>query len=162
MMNEKNKKKSFAEKFPAMDKKAVKTEIKVQEKAKDEMTAQALEIEKNFTSFGDVTDPIQWKDPSTGKFKDIALVRRPTMKERKEMVPPEYAKYAGKKIPKELEEEYATFMYQQMSKLIILPKKTAEEWERDASPWFMKLFWTHIKDIVVMIEGKADSFLEPQ
>jgi len=151
-------KKSFAEKYPALDEEGIKKEIKGQETAKTKYAAEALEIEKNFAEFCEVLDPIEWKNPNTGKFVKIGLVRRPTMKQMKEMVPPEMAKYVGKKAPKELEEKYAKFFYQKMSEMIVIPEKTASEWEAEGNPWYMRMFWQHIADIVKLIEGQAEGF----
>ena len=157
-----NKKKTFAEKYPALDAKGIERQKAGQQATKTKYTAKALEIEKNFTAFGEVLDPIEWKDPNTEKFKTIAMVRRPTMKQMKEMVPPEMVKYVGKKAPKELEEKYAKFMYQKMSEMIAIPERIADGWEEYANPWFMRKFWQHIEDIVKMIEGESEGFLEPQ
>ena len=161
-MSEKNKKQSFKEKYPAMDNDAVKKEIAVQKSAKDKMTAVALEIEQNFTAFGEILDPMEWINPNTGKKVTIAMIRRPRMKQMKEMIPPEMAKYAGKQVPKELETKYEMFVYQKMSEMIAIPEKTAKEWERDASPWFMRRFWKHIEGINKLVEGDSAGFLEPQ
>ena len=150
-------KKSFAEKYPPLDEEGIKKEVKGQETAKTKYAAEALEIEKNFTEFCEVLDPIEWKN-SDGKFVTIAKVRRPTMKQMKELVPPEMAKYVGKKAPKELEEKYAKFFYEKMAEMIVFPEKTADEWEADGNPWFMRMFWQHIADIVKLIEGQAEGF----
>lgn len=151
-------KKTFAEKYPPLDERGIKEEIKGQETAKTVFAARALEIEKNFTAFNEVLDPIQWKNPQTGKTVDIALVRRPTMKEIKALVPPEMAKYIGKKAPEEMEKKYAHFMYERMADLIVLPDKTAKEWEADGNPWFLRRFWQHIADIQRLIEGQSEGF----
>jgi len=161
-MSEKNRKKSFAEKYPPLDKAGIKKEIKDQETAKTKYVAEALEIEKNFAEFCEVLDPIMWKNPRTGKFVKIALVRRPTMKQMKELVPPEMAEYVGKKAPKELEEKYAEFFYQKMAEMIVFPERTADGWEEDGNPWYLRMFWQHIADIVKLIEGQAEGFPEPR
>lgn len=161
-MSEKTGKKTFDEKYPPLDKEGIKEEIKGQKTAKTKYAAEALEIEKNFAEFCEVLDPIEWKNPKTGKFMKIGLVRRPTMKQIKELVPPEMAKYIGKKAPEKLEKKYAKFFYEKMADLIVIPDKTAEEWERDGNPWYMRMFWQHIADIQKLIEGQAEGFYEPR
>lgn len=154
-----NKKKTFTEKYPPLDEDGIKKEIKGQQTAKTVYAVNAMEIEKNFTEFNKVLDPIYGQLPD-GTKSVIALVHRPKMKQIRALVPPEMAKYiaTGKKPPEKLEKKYAKFIYQKMSELIATPKKTAEEWEDDSNPWFLHKFWQHIADIQKLIEGQSEGF----
>ena len=158
-MSEKDRKKSFAEKYPPLDKAGIERQKAGQKATRTKFVVEAAEIEKNFTTFIEILDPLEYKNPSTGKLMQVALVRRPSMKEMKNMVPKELAKYDGKKIPKNLEGRYEEFMYDTMAKMIATPKKDAKGWEEYANPWFMRLFWTYIKNIINIVEGEADHFL---
>lgn len=155
----KNKKKTFSEKYPPLDKGGIKDEIEGQKTAKTVYAANAMEIEKNFTEFNKVLDPIYGQLPD-GKKATIALVHRPKMRQIRALIPPEMAKYIakGENPPEELEKKYAKFIYQKMAELIAVPEKTAEEWEEDSNPWFLNKFWKHIADIQTLIEGQSEGF----
>lgn len=156
-MSEKDKTKEFLKRNPPLDEEGLARQKAGQQATKTKFVAEAAEIEKNFAKFNEILDPLEYM--VGGKKLQVALVCRPSMRELKNMVPKELAKYEGKKIPKNLEPKYEKFMYDTMAKMITVPKKTANEWEEYANPWFMRLFWTYIKNISTIVEGEADHFL---
>lgn len=147
-------KKSIAEKYPPMSPEDIKKEEKAIEKGKAKISAEASEIEKALTEYLNITDPLKWKD------KTIALVKRPSMKQLKDLIPPEMAKYMDnpKSVPEETAKRYEGFFYKKMAELIEEPKYSAEQWETKANPWFIRLFWEHIAEISKMMEGQVEGF----
>jgi len=154
MPEKKKGKKSFEETHPAMSKKDVKEEIERQEKARAKFSMEAADVEKALTEY------LEIKDPLIHNGKAVAWVRRPTMKQLKNVTPPEMAKYMEnpKEVPEHVGKKYEKHLYEQMELLIAVPEHTAEEWAEIATPWLIRLFFEHLSDIVALVEGQAEGF----
>jgi len=132
----------------------IKKEEETIEKGKTKYSMEQTEVEKALTEYLELTDPIVHKG------KAIAWVRRPSMKQLREMIPPEMAKYMDnpKDVPEETAKKYEGFFYKKMAELIKVPEYTAEQWEEKANPWFVRLFWEHIANIAKLMEGQVEGF----
>lgn len=146
--------KKISEKYPPLSPKDVEEEKKGQEKAKIDFTQEQVEMEKNLTEYLSITDPLMYKE------KAIAQIRRPSMRELKELIPPDMRNYVNNpsEVPEEKVENYEKFFYKKMAEMITFPKYTAEEWEGIANPWFIRLFWEHIANIAKLMEGNIEGF----
>lgn len=155
MSEEKDKgKKPITEKYPPMSPEDVRKEEERIRKGKAKYSMEQSEVEKALTEYLELVDPLVWEG------KAIALIRRPTMKQIKELIPEEMAKYADnpKGVPQEIAKKYEKHFYAKMAELIKVPEYTAEEWENKANPWFTRLFWEHINQIALMLEGQIEGF----
>jgi hypothetical protein len=154
MAEKPERKKSIEEKYPPMSPEDIRKEEQTIERGKAKYSMLMADVEKALSEFLDQVDPIDWKG------KAIAWVRRPSMKELKALIPPEMAKYMDnpKAVPEEMTKRYEGHFYTKMAELIKIPKKTAEQWEATANPWFMRLFWEHIADIAKLMEGQVEGF----
>jgi len=134
--------------------KSVDDILQEQEEAKAKYNADVAIVEAALTEFLDIKDPIVFKD------KAIAWVRRPTMKEMKSMFPVEMLQDMEDldKVPPEKAEEYNKVLFDIMAKLIEIPKYTAEEWERKANPYFIKMFYEHIGKIALILQTQIEGF----
>jgi len=153
-MAEKPKEKSMAEKFPPMSPEDIKREEEAIEKGKTKFSMEQAEVEKALTEY------LEIKDPIVHKGKAIAWVKRPSMKQLREMIPPEMAKFMDnpKGVPEEVAKRYEGHFYKKMAELIVVPEYTAEEWEAKANPWFVRLFWEHVANIAKLMEGQVEGF----
>lgn len=119
-------------------------DIKKLEAAKQKMTQNAEELEKNLKHFHDALDPIL--DPNTGE--PLCWVRRPSQKEWEEMTPPELIKYTDPTtIPQELLEKYKMHSFEMMAKLIEKPKHNAEWWRENTDLVFQEMFTIYLFDV---------------
>ena len=145
-------------KYPPMSKEDIKKEMARQDKAKSKYSMDAAEVEKALTEYLEVLDPMLWTNPKTGETKAIAWVKRPSMKDLKNLVPQELAKYVGSQVPEDIGKEYEKFFYEKMAEMIAIPKRTPKQWEEKANPWFIRQFWQHIADIAALMEGQIEGF----
>jgi len=141
-------------KFPAMSPEEIAEDIKRQEQAKQKYSVDAAEVEEA------LTDYLKIRDPIVHNGKAIAWVRRPSMKELKELIPKEMMKYMNTpdKVPESVLKKYQNFFYEKMEDLIVVPKYTAAQWEAKANPWLIRKFWDHIGEIVKLMEGSIEGF----
>lgn len=126
-----------------------------QEKAKEKYNVDMASVEAALTDF------LQVKDPIVIKGEAIAWVRRPTMKEIKNLFPREMIEAIDAKatnIPKEKTEEWDKRMFQIMSDLIVIPKYTAEQWEEKTNSIFLRLFYEHLSNIVKVVSPEVEGF----
>jgi len=155
-MSEKSeKKKSFAEQYPPLDEKGIREQEELMDKAKQKYASEAQEVSDA------LTDYLNIKDPMVLKGKAIAWVRRPSMKQLKELIPLEMRKYVNKdpdEIPKTINKKYEKFFYEKMAEMIVIPKYTPKEWEAKANPWLIRRFWLHISEIARLMEGHIENF----
>lgn len=147
-------KKSMAEKYPPMSPEDIKKEIEQTEKGKTKYSMEAADVEKALTDYLEIVDPLVYKGNA------IAWVRRPSMKQLKELIPPEMTKYMDnpKSVPDSISKKYEGHFYKKMVELIKVPEYTAEQWEAKANPWLVRLFWQHIADIAKLMEGQVEGF----
>ena len=152
----KRKKQDLAKRFgpPLPSEEVIKKEEEKIAKAKAVFNIDQAEVEKNLTEY------LAIKDPLMHNGKAIALIRRPSMKELKALIPPEMRKYVDdpKGLPPEAGKKYEKFFYQKMSEYIVVPKKTAKEWEATINPWFIRLFFDHFAQIAKIMEGQIEGF----
>lgn len=154
MTEKPQKEKSIVEKYPPMSPEEIKKEEEQIEKGKTKYSMELSDVEKALTDYLEIVDPIMYKE------KAIAWVRRPSMKQLKELIPPEMAKYMDnpKSVPDSISKKYEGHFYKKMAELIKVPEYTAEQWEAKANPWFARLFWQHIADIAKLMEGQIEGF----
>jgi len=153
-------KKKVVDKYPAMSREDIEEDARRQEQAQVKYSMDAAEVDKALTEYMEMLDPIVWTNPKTNKKVAIAWVRRPTMKELKKIIPEEIQKYVVKQedIPEEVGEKYATFLYEKMAELIVIPKRNAEQWEEFSNPWFLRRFYKHIGNIADLMKGQVEGF----
>lgn len=147
--------KKFLEKHRPLEKKGgVGEEIKREKKAKEKYNIDIAEVEKNLTEFLDIKDPIRFNG------KVIAMCRRPSMKELKELIPKELQPYLEDPtgLPEDKIDEYDDFFYAKLSELIVVPNFTPKKWKEKANPWFIRLFWEHIASIAKVFEMRIEGF----
>lgn len=147
-------KKSIGEKYPSMSPEDIRKEEEQIQKGKIKYSMELSDVEKALTDYLEITDPLIHKD------KAIAWVRRPSMKQLKELIPPEMGKYMENpsSVPEATAKKYEKFFYKKMAELIKVPEYTAEEWETKANPWFVRLFWQHIANVAKLMEGQVEGF----
>lgn len=148
-------KRELAKKYGKAEKsKGIQAEEKQIQKTKQTYHLDQAEIEKNLTEFLAQKDPLMWEG------KAIALIKRPSMKELKKLIPPEMRKYVDnpEALPEKLGKKYEKFFYKKMSEFIVVPKKTPEEWEAMTNPWLIRLFWMHFASIARLMEGQIEGF----
>jgi len=154
-MSEKpDKGKPITEKYPPMSPEDIRKEIEQTEKGKTKYSMEMSDVEKALTDYLEITDPLVHNG------KAIAWVKRPSMKQLKELIPPEMAKYMDdpKSAPELITKKYEGHFYKKMAELIKIPEHTAEQWEAKANPWLIRLFWQHIADIAKLMEGQVEGF----
>jgi len=158
MPNQKNRKKKsatekIAEKY-TMSPEEIKGHEKRVAKTKAKYSMDQAEVERALTDFLNIKDPIVFKG------KAIAWVKRPSMKQLKAMIPQELRPYVDnpQDVPEEINKKYESFFYEKMAEIVVVPKKTAEEWEAYANPWFVRMFWAHIADVAKLMEGPIEGF----
>lgn len=146
--------------YPPLSKEEIAKETEAMEKAKAKYSMEQTDVESALTEYLDVLDPIIWENPKTKETKAIAWVRRPSMKQLKDLIPPSMTKYINnpKSLPEEEAKEYEKFFYKKMAELIVVPKYTAEQWETKANPWFIRKFWDHIAEIAKFMQGQIEGF----
>lgn len=134
--------------------KQILEDAKRQDRARQQYSTDLAEVEGALTAFMEQKDPIVWEG------KAIAWVRRPTMRQLKELIPVEMRKYANnpENLPEELTEKYEGFFYEKMSEMIAIPKRSPKEWEETTNPWFIRIFWEHMAYITQMMEGEIEGF----
>jgi len=155
MSDKAKKKKSFSERFPPLDAEGIREQEELMDKAKRKYATDAQEVSDALTDYLDIKDPMLWKG------KAIAWVRRPSMKQLKELIPVEMRRYINKdpsEIPKSVDKKYEKFFYEKMAEMIVIPKYTAAEWETKANPWLIRRFWLHISEIAKLMEGHIENF----
>lgn len=148
-------KKKLLEKHKSLAEKGGPTKAtKNMEKAKQDYNIDQAEVLRNLTDYLNIKDPIKWNG------KVIALVRRPSMKELKELIPKDLRKFVDdpKGLPNEEAKEYETFFYKKMSEFITVPNWSPEEWEINGNPWFIRLFFDHLSQIAKLMEGNIEGF----
>lgn len=157
MRNKKSQKKKgatsrIAEKYGMSGEKLRQHDRKVEE-TKHKYSMDAAEVDRALTEYCDIKDPIVVGG------KAVMWCRRPTMKELKAMIPEEMRQYVdGGEVPEEINEKYEKFYYEKMADLIVVPKRTAEEWAEKCTPWITRLFWGHISDIGKVLENRVEGF----
>jgi len=124
------------------------------EKAKQDFNVDQAEVLRNLTDYLKIKDPLIWDG------KVIALIRRPSMKELKELIPPDLRQYVNDPngLPPEKAAEYESFFYEKMAEFIVVPKKDSKGWEATANPWFIRLFFDHLRQIAQLLEGNVEGF----
>jgi len=157
MTSRKNRKESSTTKIAkkyAMPPEEVKRHDERVARTKAKYSMDQAEVEKALTDFLNIRDPIVVNG------KAIAWVKRPSMKQLKAMIPKELRPYVDnpKDVPEELNEKYENFFYEKMAEIIVVPKRSASEWEEWANPWFVRLFWQHIANIAQLMEGPIEGF----
>lgn len=144
---------SFAS--PQRKPKTIEEAWKEQDKAKKKYESNIQKVEENLLDFLKVEDPIIYNE------KVLAWMRRPSNKEIRKMIPKELMEYEDKpatEIPDEILEKYDKKIYSMMAELITKPKWTAEEWTNKTNPWFTRLFWDHITNIIRMTQAEIAGF----
>jgi len=123
-------------------------------KTKAKYSMDQAKVEEALTDFLNIKDPIVFKG------KAIAWVKRPSMKQLKAMIPKELRPYVDnpQDVPEKVNKKYESFFYEKMAELIVIPERTAEEWEDYANPWFVRMFWEHIANIAKLMEGPIEGF----
>lgn len=150
------KKVNITEKYPPMSPEDIEAEEKRVERGKAKLSMELSEVEDALTEYLDIVDPIV--NPKNGKA--IMWVRRPTVKQLKELVPPEMRKYMDnpKDIPEDVGKKYEKFFYEKLAEMVKVPNYDAETWKEKANPWLLRLFWTHIAEISKLMEGEVEGF----
>jgi RecG-like helicase len=120
-------------------------DIKNLELAKEKMTQNSEELDKNLKHFHDLLDPIL--DPNTGQ--PLCWVRRPSQKEWEEMAPAELMQYQDtpNDVPKEVMEKYKYHQFDMMSKLIAKPQHDANWWRENTDLVFQEMFQIYLLDV---------------
>ena len=119
-------------------------DIKRMETAKQKMTQNSEDLDRNLKHFHDAIDPIL--DPNTGE--PLCWVRRPSQKEWEEMTPPELLKYTDPStIPQEVAEKYKMHTFEMMESLIDKPKHDASWWRENTDLVFQEMFSIYLLDV---------------
>lgn len=140
-----------------VNRKSISDVITEQEQIKKQYNADMASVESALTDFLNIKDPIVFNG------KAIAWVRRPTMKELKNLFPREMMEAVKdqkqfESISQEQAESWDKEMYKVMSNLIEIPKHTAEEWETKSNSVFVSLFYEHLANIVKKISPDIEGF----
>lgn len=154
MSNQEEKKRKLLEKHRPLTPKDIEKLREGKKKAKEKYAIDSAIVERNLTEYLAVKDPIIWKG------KAIAWVRRPTMKELKDLIPKDIGPFLDdpNSVPEEKVKEYDSVLFGKMEELIVIPKKTAKQWEEIANPWFLRLFFSHIMNIAKVMEMQTEGF----
>lgn len=121
-------------------------DIKNMELAKQKMTQNAEDLDKNLKHFHEMLDPIL--DPNTGQ--PLCWVRRPSTKDWEEMTPPELLKYKDSNpedIPSEVQEKLKIHQFSMMAKLIAKPQHDANWWKENTDLVFQEMFTIYLFDV---------------
>lgn len=148
------KKKDFLKKHPPMSPAEIKKAKKETEKSKENYAVTMASIEQALTEYMEIRDPIKYNG------KVIMLVRRPTMKELQALIPKDIGPFIAdpSNVSDEELKKYDQLFYGSLASLIVVPKRTAEEWAKTATPWLLRLFFEHINRISKVMEGEAEGF----
>jgi len=138
--------------------KSVEEMDKEQDDLKSEVALRSKEMEQEIDSFSSKTDEL--KNPDTGKI--MAVIKRPTKAQFEMFTPPNLLKYREnpENIPPEEALEYEKGLYKLMEQLIVMPKRTAEEWKECTGDDFMAAFQAHLMKTREKMQKTVDSFLE--
>jgi len=153
-MSKPDKKKKLLAKHKPLKKADVERAKKEAKKAKEKYAVDTAAVEKALTEFLSIKDSIKWEG------KVIAMVRRPSMKELKELIPSNVKSHLDdpQGIPAEKFDDYDELFFGNMAKLIVTPKKTAKQWKETANPWFLRLFFEHIANIAKVMDMQVEGF----
>jgi len=148
------KKVNIQEKYPPMSPEDIVNEEKATEAGKAKLSMEMSEVEEALTDYLSISDPVVYKG------KAIMWIHRPTVKQLKQLIPPEMRDYIGspEKVPEETGNKYEAFFYEKLAEMVTVPKYTAEQWKEKANPWLLRLFWEHIAKIAQMMEGEVEGF----
>lgn len=128
-----------------------------QEQLMAEYNERCQAMEHEISDFSTKTD--EMKNPTTGKV--MAIVKRPTTNQWKQMVPKELMKYTGKdkkEIPIEVAEKYEELIYDVMAELIVEPKHDAKWWKDHTGYEFVQAFQSHMISIFDEMEKNIGNF----
>jgi hypothetical protein len=111
-------------------------------------------VEDNLIDFLKKEDPLVYDE------KVLAMVRRPSNREIRNMVPKELMEYADRPddVPDDMMKDYEDRIYEIMADLITKPKWTKEKWAEINNPWFQRLFWDHVSKVINMTQAEIGSF----
>jgi hypothetical protein len=119
-------------------------DIKRMELAKQKMTQNSEDLDKNLRHFHELIDPIL--DPNTGE--PLCWVRRPSQAEWEEMAPAELMQYKdAEDVPKDVMEKYKYHQFMMMEKLIAKPQHKADWWRENTDLVFQEMFQIYLLDV---------------
>lgn len=138
--------------------------MRAMEKAKAKYHLDVAKVEENLTAYLETSDPIL--GVVKGKETPILWVRRPSMKEIKELTPTrEQMQFMETKNPEDvtseninLIKEYDERFYNKFAELVVAPQKTPEQWREVMNPWLLRLFWGYIAQIGDILGAEIEGF----
>jgi len=141
--------------------------ISEKEIPKKKYAADMQEIESNLIGY--FSRPESIFDPETGN--EICQIRKPTVEEVEALMPPDELRGIDssieglKKLSLEEREtiskktkEFLNVQYKTLADIIMVPKKDAVWWKRNAPPNFLALVQTHIVSMLERMAGETENF----
>jgi len=163
---------SFVDKGDVKRRKTVTEAMHEMEQARQKWHLSLAKAEENLTQYLQTSDPViaEVYDADEGKMieKPVIWVRRPSMKEIKDLTPTSQEmkimeSLRGKK-PSDMMEipesatEYDKRFYNKLSELVVAPEKTADQWRDVMNPWLLRLFWGYIAKVGDVLGAEVEGF----